>query len=275
MPLRMPHRCTRRHVLTRGAAAVTAVAASPLLTSCQQQQGEDLTTLLAPAARPDAGAPSARALTLPPSVAGVAFPDTALAEAAFQLAGAESPPELFNHVMRTYVFGALAMQARGVTFDEELAFLGAVLHDLGLTERFTSAEQTFELDGADNAKAFLLEHNAPPDRAEVIWDAIAMHTTGWLAARKRPEVAIVSQGALLDVAGVGLEALDAAIVEEILEAFPRLAFKRSIVNTMIEHCKRKPQAVLLTQFAETGRRHLPSFNPPILEDLVLAAPFES
>ena len=167
------------------------------------------------------------------------------------------------------------MDARGERFDRELAFLGSALHDLGLVERFMSPDQQFELDGADKAQEFLLAQGVPADRVATVWDAIAMHTTVWLAARKQPEVAIVSQGAFADVAGFGLDALDSARVAEVLEVFPRLNFKQSVIDTMVEHCRRKPQAVMLSQFAESGRRHLQDYQPPILEDLLLAAPFDS
>ena len=50
--------------------------------------------------------------------------------------------------MRTYFFGALLGQRDSLKYDRELFYLGAVLHDLGLTERF-SGQQRFEVDGAD------------------------------------------------------------------------------------------------------------------------------
>jgi len=50
--------------------------------------------------------------------------------------------------------------------------IGAIMHDLGLTERF-DGDQRYEVDGADAAREFFLQHGLPKDRAEVVWDAIA------------------------------------------------------------------------------------------------------
>ena len=61
--------------------------------------------------------------------------------------------------MRTYFFGALLGQRDSLKYDRELFYLGAVLHDLGLTEEF-SGQQRFEVDGADVARAFVIEHES-------------------------------------------------------------------------------------------------------------------
>jgi hypothetical protein len=81
-----------------------------------------------------------------------------------------------------------------VRFDSELFFLGAVLHDLGQTERFMGT-QRFEVDGADAAAEFLKDKGVPQESVEVVWDAVALHTSRGIVERKRPEIALVSAGA--------------------------------------------------------------------------------
>ena len=49
---------------------------------------------------------------------------------------------MFNHAIRTLVFGALVGQQQKITFDRELFFLGAIFHDLGLTERYGGLEKS-------------------------------------------------------------------------------------------------------------------------------------
>jgi UTP:GlnB (protein PII) uridylyltransferase len=78
----------------------------------------------------------------------------------------------------------------GLKCDRELLYLGAIMHDLGLTERF-DAEQRFEVNGADAARAFVLEHGLSDEKAEIVWDAIALHTSIGIAVRKQPEIALV------------------------------------------------------------------------------------
>ncbi|MGX9229938.1 hypothetical protein ACWV95_34310 [Streptomyces albus] len=91
--------------------------------------------------------------------------------------------------------------------------------------------------------------------------------------RKRPEIAMVSVGSGLDFAGNELEKIPSEILDDILDAFPREGFKKNAVDTMLSLCRTKPMSVLMHPFAEVGRRHLPDFAVPTVEDVLLAAPF--
>jgi HD domain len=108
-------------------------------------------------------------------IAGIRIPDSARAKKAVDLSLRVSPAVVHAHVMRTFVFGALVGQARKPRYDEELFFLAAVLHDLGLTRQFRGLER-FEVVGADAADAFLKDQCVNLERREIIWDAIALHT---------------------------------------------------------------------------------------------------
>jgi hypothetical protein len=107
----------------------------------------------------------------------------------------ESHASIYKHVLRTFVFGGLAARAERIGFDEELFFLGAVLHDLGLTERFGAPAGRFEVVGADAAEKFLLGQGVAAERSAVVWEAIALHTSNGIALRRAPEVALVHIGA--------------------------------------------------------------------------------
>jgi len=74
--------------------------------------------------------------SLPREIAGVRVPDSAIARKAVDLATRVSSDVVRTHVLRTFVFGSLVGKAQGLRYDEELFFLGAVLHDLGLTAEF-------------------------------------------------------------------------------------------------------------------------------------------
>src|SRR5262249_1713330 len=82
------------------------------------------------------GASMDRRTDLPREIAGVRLPDSALALKAVDLVFRVSPPAVQTHVVRTFVFGSLVGKAQGLRYDDELVFLGAVLHDLGLTAAF-------------------------------------------------------------------------------------------------------------------------------------------
>ncbi|HMJ16716.1 MAG TPA: HD domain-containing protein [Polyangiaceae bacterium] len=259
---------TRRGMLEKSACAVVAVTATPWLSGCASHAD-------APALNdePARGSDALRAADLPKRVANIRIPDTRLARAAADLALSVSPVNLYNHCMRTYLFAALVYKARRVRFDEELTFVAAALHDLGLVEAFMTPNERFEVDGADAALAFMKERRVPAARAEIVWDAIALHTAVGIATRKAPEIAAISIGAGMDATGMGLDGVSAEDVAEVIAAYPRLGFSKSAVETIIRYCEKKPSTLLLHPWESVARRHVPNLPLPFLEDVILAAPF--
>ncbi|MEU3416111.1 hypothetical protein ABZ760_33530, partial [Streptomyces sp. NPDC006658] len=125
----------------------------------------------------------------------------------------------------------------------------------------------------DAARRFLERLRVPAERVDVVWDAIALHTSMGIATRKRPEIALVAVGSGLDFTGNGLERIPSDAVADVLEAFPRLEFKKAALDTVLSLCRNKPMGELMHPFAEVGRRHLPGFPVPTVEDLLMSAPF--
>jgi HD superfamily phosphodiesterase len=124
--------------------------------------------------------------------AGIKVPDTILVRDAIDLSRSLLEPSLFNHVMRSWLFGVLLSEGAELAPDAELLAVAAVLHDLGLTNRYT-AENRFEVDGANAARAFLKDRDISAQQTQLVWDAIALHTTPTLALHKEPEVAMTIQ----------------------------------------------------------------------------------
>ena len=89
------------------------------------------------------------------TVQGVSVPDSKLVREITELVRDTASPLLFHHSSRVYYFGALAGKRRGMSFDPELLYAGAMFHDLGLTPKYSSAQERFEVDGANAARDFL------------------------------------------------------------------------------------------------------------------------
>jgi HD superfamily phosphodiesterase len=83
------------------------------------------------------------------------LPDSGAVRDAFAQAEAESQPWLFNHVMRSWLYGAKLAQRRGLSPDAELVAVAVLLHDLGLARGGAPARR-FEVVGADIGRAFAL-----------------------------------------------------------------------------------------------------------------------
>ncbi|WP_207481678.1 HD domain-containing protein [Arenibaculum pallidiluteum] len=199
-------------------------------------------------------------------------PDTDVCIAAMELAREHSPPFLFNHVMRTFAFGRDAGARQGARFDEEMLFLGAVLHDLGLVERFI-AEDRFEIDGADAAADFLSRQGYSDRKIAVIWDAIALHTTLGVPQRKQPEIALVQLGAGIDVGGIPLSLVTPETVGIILAEYPRLGFKKAMLEAMGAVIRRKPMTGAFNLMGEIGRER-ENLSIPGICDVFMQAEFD-
>jgi hypothetical protein len=196
-----------------------------------------------------------------------------LAQKAVDLAYRVSPPVVWTHVVRTFVFGALVGQAQNLRYDEELLFLAAVLHDLGLTAEFRGAER-FEVVGADAADAFLKDQGVNSERREIIWDAIALHTSVGIASRKRPEIALVHIGAGVDVIGLELDKLPPALVSETIEKLPRHDFNKAFYSVVVDTIAQAPQSAAMTWMAEIANETLPGCPCPSFASKLKASPFK-
>jgi HD domain len=209
---------------------------------------------------------------LPDTVAGVAIPATQIAHAAADLAAGASPDFLFNHCVRTFLFGALMAKNHSVRYDAEIAFVAAALHDLGLIEQYSSKDEPFEIDGADAARRFLKQQGFPAAKIEVVWDAIAMHASA-LSDRKGPEVALVGVGAGTDVFGGRLHLLPPDAVAAVLARYPRLRFNEGFERMLLDYCQRKPLAQVGTWTDELCRSHVHGVTFPTIEHGLKVSPF--
>ena len=205
------------------------------------------------------------------------IPDTALCNAAVDLLESSSPQFLCTHCLRTYIFGSLAVRSLGRSVaDEEAAFCGSVLHDLGLVPPYRR-DNRFEVDGADAARDFCTKHQVSPQRADLVWMAIALHTSPGIPARLADEIALVHLGAGLDFLGLGLDQVPPQVLEEIFEKYPRMKFKSEFRNLLVEHCQHNPAAQVLTwtdDVARTAGCTLHGSPIPTASQIMAAAPFD-
>jgi hypothetical protein len=189
----------------------------------------------------------------------VAVPDSRLARDATDLIRSVESDLLYNHSLRVYSFGALQGNRLGLSYDPELLFIGAMFHDIGLVEGHRSANDRFEVDGANAARKFLVEHGVAPDAVRIVWDAIALHTTPGIPPHKEPEVALVTAGVELDVLGLGYDDIDAEDREAVLAAYPRVDFKESIIQAFADGMAERPDTTFGTMNDDVLAEKLPGF----------------
>jgi hypothetical protein len=184
-----------------------------------------------------------RAQSLPAEVAGVRLPNSMLAQRAAAFAREHCPDYLFNHCMRTYLFGALLLQREPRSYRADEAFVAAAFHDLGLLPAFETSGRPFEIDGADAAERWVREQGGSTQEADRVWFAVELHDAYRALSRHQgPEAMLVALGAGADVDGPPAGVLEARQVTEVLTAFPRLNFKKRFTELLVKHCERKPDS---------------------------------
>jgi hypothetical protein len=208
-------------------------------------------------------------------VAGIAIPRSLAATRAAALAQRSCPDFLFNHSMRTFLIGALAMQRQGVSYDAEAAFVAAALHDLGLLPAFASKSQSFEIDGADAAERFARDNGLSAAQADTVWHGVAFHDVRFSITRRAgPEAMLVALGAGGDVDGPDLNTdEEKRQLAEVIAAFPRLQFKKRFITLLVDHCKLKPTSQRGTWLEGLCREQVPAARNDTVEEEIMAAPF--
>jgi hypothetical protein len=175
------------------------------------------------------------------AVQGVSIPDSRLAREITELVRDTESPLLFHHSSRVYYFGALAGMHRELSFDPELLYAGAMFHDMGLTPQYSSAEERFEVDGANAARDFLRSRGISQADIDTVWTAIALHTTPGIPQHMHPVVALVTAGVEMDVLGLTYPDYSDAERNAVVRAHPRSNhFKEEIIQAFYDGIKGKP-----------------------------------
>jgi len=187
------------------------------------------------------------------------LPDSELCQAAIAYAQSVSEPFLFNHVMRSALLAELIGQKRRLAYDREVLCVSAVLHDLGLT-KIATVDARFEIEGADAAREFVLKRGMSERQIELVWDAIALHTTAEIPLRKGHEIALCQLGIAADLAGLPPDTLDDETLQEVMSAFPWLDIGEALFTTLVGLYRRNPKAAASGAVADACERRVPGFK---------------
>jgi len=204
--------------------------------------------------------------------ANVLVPDTPLITATLSYARAHSTEVVYNHVVRSWLFGCII--AKNIpdfeAYDVEVHAVSALLHDLGWDNAggLVSADKRFEVDSAEAAKAFLLKEtsNDPSwdkHRLQLVWDAIALHTTPGIALHKEVEVRITAAGVLTEFVGPE-KLLEGAVSRPqwdiVLTQYPRLELADEVKEILCGFCRTKPQVTWDNFVGDFGERFVEGYD---------------
>ncbi|HUC66238.1 MAG TPA: HD domain-containing protein [Stellaceae bacterium] len=210
------------------------------------------------------------------TIAGIKIPDSKMARDLTELIRSREPELLFHHSTRVYLFGALTGERKRLKYDPELLYVGAMFHDIALTEAYRHSQLRFEVDGANAARDFLRSHGIPETSVETVWDAIALHTTPGIPEHKKPEVALVTSGVEMDVLGIAYEQFTPAQRDAVITAHPRgPRFKSNIIDAFYQGMKHRPDSTFGTVNDDVLAFKDPRFQRTDFCKVILGSAWES
>jgi HD domain len=166
-------------------------------------------------------------------------PDSALARDAVVAAQDLLTPALLNHSSRAYTWGAAIAALHGITFDRELLYLAAMLHDTRIPE--PGAARRLHRSQRRGAREFTDSYHVPADKRELVANAIAMHHTPGVGLESGAEAYLLSAGASVDVFGLRSNEIPDAVRRSVVQEYPRLGFKREFAGLLRAEAKQVPR----------------------------------
>jgi hypothetical protein len=115
-----------------------------------------------------------------------------------------------------------------------------LVHDFGIAQ--PTPGRDFTLASAERTLACAAGAGVADERAELLADAICVHTTPGVSIAHDGELGCYLQwGAMVDGAGLRMWDVSRANVEEVLRRYPRVDFKRQLVELMRAEAAAVPQ----------------------------------
>ncbi len=182
----------------------------------------------------------------------VTYPQTPASTAALLVADRFYSPALLNHCLRSYLWAAKYGAAHGIAFDEELLYVSAMLHDLGLTDAFDSHRIDFEVVGGNLAWVFGVAAGWPAELAARAEEIIVLHMRPDVSAADDPEAHLLQVATSWDVSGRRPEEFPAELRAAILARHPRQGFGGEFIASFEDQARRKPGSAAATSIASNG-----------------------
>ncbi|KAI1080140.1 hypothetical protein F5B20DRAFT_540937 [Whalleya microplaca] len=183
--------------------------------------------------------------------AGVEVVDTPIVQSAYDFSRLHLNDFTFKHSVRAWLYGALMIQHNtnfSSRVDLEIHAVSTLLHDLGWdstpNSTLISPDRRFEVDGAVASRDFIRTHQDgqywDENRVQLVWDAIALHTTRNIAYYKQIEVEVVSRSIALDFDGPGTTGITDEEYDAVTAEYPKDDLKAGTNSTLIWLCETKP-----------------------------------
>lgn len=166
--------------------------------------------------------------------------DTPAARASLEVAQRYCSTPLFHHCARSFFLAAAAGRRQGLPVDEELLYVAAMLHDLGLTAFFDSHTVPFEHAGGELAWVFAAGAGWPAPRRVRLGQVIVRHMAAEVDPDEDPEGYLLEIATAYDIAGRDGELWDDGLLRDLVIAYPRLTIAADFAADLEDQAARKP-----------------------------------
>lgn len=171
---------------------------------------------------------------------GIRIPDSPAARDAEELC-AELEPHLANHSRRSYLWSAILARHDGLSVDEELVYVGTLIHDHGLPRAIeTRDRRCFTVTSAATAAEVARRHGWDGARADAVAEGITLHLNPYVPREQGTEAHVMNAGIALDVAGLRHWQVDRVTKDAVLARHPREELKRRFSAQLRDHARHAP-----------------------------------
>ncbi|GAA1611418.1 HD domain-containing protein [Kribbella sancticallisti] len=184
----------------------------------------------------------------------VRSPASLSAQLSLEVAQRYYSPALLNHCLRSYYFAAGAGMQRGLAFDDDLLYVAALLHDVGLTEPFDSHLVPFEEAGGHVAWVFAAGLNWPLGRRERVHEVIVRHMGDAVDPQHDTESHLLETATALDIGGSNMALWPQSFLADVVREYPRLGLADEFGVSFEEQADRKPECAA-ARAVRGGIRH--------------------
>jgi hypothetical protein len=151
-----------------------------------------------------------------------------------------SSAALVNHCDRAYLWAASLGRIKDITYDAELLYVAAMLHDLGLVAAFDNHLAPFEDAGGDVGWVFGAGAGWPPERRDRVKEIIVAHMRREVDPGLDAEGHLLGEGTGLDITGRNVETWPSDFRAEVLARHPRLTLAPEFAAAFEDQARRKP-----------------------------------
>lgn len=187
-------------------------------------------------------------------------PDTPAARGAHAVAGEYLTPSLLNHSLRSYVWAVEHARRAGLRYDDELLFVAAMLHDIGLTDAFDNHARPFEHAGGDVARVLTAGAQWTELRRGRVAQVIVSHMWDEVSAQDDPEGHLLAFSTAMDISGRNRGTVPEEVCADVVRELPRLELAVEFADAMTAQGARKPGCAA-AQFVMHGGPDRLASNP--------------